>query len=125
MRKWGKKTNYIENRRNSDRLKEERNKYESHFASIDRIANALESTQDQEQTDDDKRALREKFTIGLLIFTVIFTALADLIFYWTLKDSHENATQQIARIDTIGVDEVRLATNRHSNRRQQGPGLRG
>jgi hypothetical protein len=100
MRKWGKKTNYIENRRNSARLKEERDKYEAHFASIDRIANALESTQDQEQTDDDKRAVREKLTIGLLIATVIFTALADLIFYWTLKDSHENATQQLTKIDT-------------------------
>lgn len=48
MRKWGKNANYIQNRRNSGRLKDEREKYEKHLVSIDRIADALESTQGQE-----------------------------------------------------------------------------
>lgn len=94
MPKWGKHTNYIQNRRHCARLKDERDKYERHLVSIDRIANALESTQGQEQRDDDKRARREIITILLLIFTVIFTGAADVIFYWTMNDSHENAAQQ-------------------------------
>ena len=99
MWEWGKKPNYIQNRRNCARLKQEREKHEKHLVSIDRIADALESTQGQEQRDDDQRARREIITIGLLILTVIFTGGADLIFYWTLVDSHENATKQLTEAD--------------------------
>lgn len=99
MGKRGKKANYIQNSRNAARLKQQRDEYIQRLASIDRIADALESTKTQEQTDDDQRAFREIVTIWLLIFTVIFTGGADVIFYLTLEDSHYNAAEQIGRLD--------------------------
>jgi hypothetical protein len=65
-----KKTNYIQNRRNSARLKEKSEGNKRHLASIDRVADALETTKIQEQTDNYKRAFREKLTISLLVATV-------------------------------------------------------
>jgi hypothetical protein len=100
MSEWGKKPSYIQQRRYAARLNNEREAHERHLASIDRIADALESTKTQEQTDDDKRAFREKLTIWLLVFTVLFTGAADVIFYDTLKDARKSSREQLRRLDS-------------------------
>jgi len=95
-----KKSKYVQNRRNSARLKKERDDHERHLTSIDRIADAIETAQDQNQTDDDKRAFREKLTISLLVATVILTFVADAIFYATLRDAHKASQEQLRRLDS-------------------------
>jgi hypothetical protein len=99
MSQWGKRPSYVQQRRSASRLDKERDKDGKYLVAISRIADALEGTKTQDQTDDDKRASREKLTIWLLVFTVIFTGLADVIFYATLRDSHENSMEQLGRLD--------------------------
>ena len=55
-----KEPRYIQQRRDAARSKEERENNERNLAAVNRVAGALEATQGQEQTDDDKRAFREK-----------------------------------------------------------------
>jgi hypothetical protein len=99
MSQWLKKPGYIQQRRQAARLKQKRVADQRHLSSVDRIADALESTKTQEQTDDDNRAFREKLTIGLLVFTVLFTGGADGIFYATLRDAHKASREQLRRLD--------------------------
>jgi hypothetical protein len=99
MSGWRKKPAYIQRQRASAREAKEREQYEGYVAAIDRLTNQLKVEQDQNQIDDDKRALREKVTIGLLVATVLVTGIADGIFYLTMQDAHENAQQQVGKME--------------------------
>jgi hypothetical protein len=90
MRKSIEEPNYIKKRRDAERNQRESQHHEDNMhviGALDRIRDELVSTEKQDQADDDKRASREILTIILLIFTVIFTGGADIIFYCTMRDA--------------------------------------
>jgi hypothetical protein len=108
MSHWREKTNYIQNRRNADRLKRESENHERQFVLINRIANALETAKEQDQADDNKRASREKLSLGLLIFTVIFAGFAALEAYRLATDTedaiqHADNAARTQHADTVAA----------------------
>lgn len=78
---------YIQKRRQREREKRDRQKHEANLATINSIANELAATKKQSQSDDDKRAFREKLTIALLIATVVAAGLGDVFFYGQLREA--------------------------------------
>ena len=110
--------NYIKKRREAEGEQRKRQQHEDNMqvvGSLNRIRDELVTTEKQEQTDDDKRASREKLTIILLVLTVLFTAVADIIFFRTMQDARIAAAN--AHQDTLAaIDEARNSvTQQHSD----------
>jgi len=110
VRERGKKSNYVQQRRNTARLQEEQQKHDAHPAGVDRIADALETANNQEQSDYDKNIFREIITIVLLLVAVFLSSIANVIFYFTMKDARQAATDQLLAL-TGQLLEARKQTN--------------
>jgi len=92
---------YRQSRHQREREHRDREEHEAHLAAINSVANELATTKKQTQADDDKKAFRDKLTIGLLILTVIAAGSGDVIFYCTMQDARVAANTQ--HIDTLAA----------------------
>jgi hypothetical protein len=58
----------------------QREQHEAHLRTINALTNQLAANQESEKASDEKKAFREKITIGLLVVTVVLTALTYGVF---------------------------------------------
>lgn len=96
-------SNYIKKRRAAESEQRERQHHEDNVqivSALNRIADELVATEQQDQADDDKRSSREKLTILLLFLTVFATGIADIIFFVTMQDARTAATNQYGAMTT-------------------------
>jgi len=84
-KQWG-KIAYTQKRQNAAHKQWESQQHADNLAAINRVANELAGTRQQEQRDDDKRAVREKLTIILLFATVFAAGLGDVFFYGQMQE---------------------------------------
>ena len=91
----GGKPAYIQKRDEAARAERKRQEHKESVAAINAVADELAADQQKNDTNESRRGLREKVTIGLLVGTVIAAGLGDWIFYHTMKDSRLSSSNQI------------------------------
>jgi hypothetical protein len=111
----------VQRRRDAARLQEERQPNEFDLSVVNRIADALETANIQDKTEDKGHSFREKVTIGLLIATVILTAVASCEAHRLVNATNDainksDAAATVQHKDTL--DALRIAEEANKTARE-------